>query len=160
MLISVYCMDTNTHSYSQIGLWWVCVGRYVCMFLRIHVYRQSQMRKPTGSGVEWAECSLIIGTGCRVQVFSLILKSSVGLSAGIQSAGDLVSETLGSNPVFRRTRQLVSFRFEYRLPVPELRNQQQQTCLLPEPGANTNWPWARVSWMVADHRDGLSSSNF
>ena len=41
--------------------------------------------------VKWAECSLIIGTGCRVQVFSLILDSSVGLSAGIQSAGDLVS---------------------------------------------------------------------
>ena len=34
-----------------------------------HVYRQSQVRKPTGNGVEWAECSLIIGTGCRVQVF-------------------------------------------------------------------------------------------
>ena len=34
-----------------------------------HVYRQSQVRKPNGSGVEWAECSLIIGTGCGVQVF-------------------------------------------------------------------------------------------
>ena len=29
-----------------------------------------------------AERSLIIGTGCGVQVFSLILDSSVGLSAG------------------------------------------------------------------------------
>ena len=78
---------------------------------------------PNGSGVRWAECLLIIGTGCRVQVFSLILDSSVGLSAGIQSAGDLVSETLmGSNPAFSRGRQLVSFRFEYRLPVPEHRN--------------------------------------
>ena len=48
---------------------------------------------PTGSGVEYAECSLIIGTGCRIQVFSLIFDTSVGLSAGIQSAGDLVSET-------------------------------------------------------------------
>ena len=28
------------------------------------VYRQSQVRKPNGSGVEWAECSLIIGMGC------------------------------------------------------------------------------------------------
>ena len=85
-----------------------------------HVYRQSQVRMPNGFGVEWAECSLIIGTGCRVQVFSLILDSSVGLSEGIQSAGDLVSETLmGSNPAFSRGRQLVSFRFEYRLPVPE-----------------------------------------
>ena len=83
-----------------------------------HVYRQSQVRMPNGCGVEWAECSLIIGTGCRVQVFSLILDSSVGLSAGIQSAGDLVSETLmGSNPAFSRGRPLVSFRFEYRLPV-------------------------------------------
>ena len=43
---------------------------------------------------EWAECSLIIGTGCRVQVFSLILDSSVGLSAGIQSAGYSVPKTL------------------------------------------------------------------
>ena len=33
-----------------------------------HVYRQSQVRMPNGCGVEWAECSLIIGTGCRVQV--------------------------------------------------------------------------------------------
>ena len=53
-----------------------------------HVYRQSQVRKPIGSKVEWAECLLIMGTGCRVQVFSLILDSSVGLSAGIQSAGE------------------------------------------------------------------------
>ena len=78
---------------------------------------------PNGCGVEWAECSLIIGTGCRVQVLSLILDSSVGLSVGIQSAGDLVSETLmGSNPAFSRGRQVVSFQFEYRLPVPEHRN--------------------------------------
>ena len=67
-----------------------------------HVYRQSQVRKSTDSGVKWAECSLIIGAGCRVQVFSLILDSSVGLSTGIQSAGDLVSETLGSNPAFSK----------------------------------------------------------
>ena len=52
-----------------------------------YVYRQSQVRMPIGSGVMWAEC-LLIGTGCRVQVFSLILDSSVGLSAGIQSAGE------------------------------------------------------------------------
>ena len=47
--------------------------------------------------VEWADCSLIIGTGCRVQVSSLILDSPVGLSVGIHSAGNLVSETQGSN---------------------------------------------------------------
>ena len=35
-----------------------------------HAYRQSQVRKPTGSVVEWAECSLIIGTDCWVQVLA------------------------------------------------------------------------------------------
>ena len=35
----------------------------------IKLYRQSLVRKRIGSGVKWAECSLIIGTGCRVQVF-------------------------------------------------------------------------------------------
>ena len=87
-----------------------------------HVYRQSQVRKSTDSGAKWAECSLIIGTGCRVQVFSLILDSSVGLSESIQSAGELVSGAPGSNPAFSRGTQLVSFRFEYRSPVPEHRN--------------------------------------
>ena len=48
-----------------------------------HVYRQSPVRMPNVSGVEWAECSLIIGTDCRVQVFfSLILDSSVGFISG------------------------------------------------------------------------------
>ena len=86
---------------------------YVCMYLCIYV---------TDSGVKWAECSLIIGTGCRVQVFSLILGNSAGLSASIHSLGDLVSGVPGSNPTFSRGTQLVSFRFEYRLPVPEHRN--------------------------------------
>ena len=56
------------------------------------------------------KCLLIIGAGYWVQVFSLILSSSVGLSAGIQSAGDPVPETLGSNPAFSKVIQLVSFR--------------------------------------------------
>ena len=56
-----------------------------------HVYRQSQVRKPHGSEVMWAECSLIIGTGCWVEVFSLILDSSIGLRECIQSAGEQVS---------------------------------------------------------------------
>ena len=70
----------------------------LCQSIKInnnkYTYRQSQVQMPNGSGVRWAECLLIIGTGCRVQVFSLILDSSVGLSASIQSAGDWVSETL------------------------------------------------------------------
>ena len=59
---------------------------------------------------QWAECTLIIWLGYWVQVFSLILDSWVGLSAGILSAGDSVPETLGSNPAFNRGGQLVSFR--------------------------------------------------
>ena len=105
----------------------------LCQSIKInnnkHMYHQSQMWKPTSSGVEWAECLLIIGMSYWVQVFCLILDSSVGLSAGVQFAGDSVPETLGSNPVFSRERQLVSFQFENCLPVPENRNQWQQTCM-------------------------------
>ena len=56
------------------------------------------------------------------QVFSLILDSSVSLSAGIHTAEDSVPETLGSNPAFSRGRQLVYFRFENRLPESKHRN--------------------------------------
>ena len=59
-----------------------------------HVYRQSQVRRPIGSWVEWAERSLIIGTGCRAQLFSLILDGSASSSAGIQSAGYSIPGTL------------------------------------------------------------------
>ena len=54
-------------------------------------------------------------------------------------------------------RQLVSFRFENRLPVSEYRNYQKQTCISSEPGAKANRQWDRVGWMLADHRDGLLS---
>ena len=44
----------------------------------------------------------------------LIFDNSVGLPAGIQSAGVLVSGTLGSNTAFSRGRQLVSFWIQHR----------------------------------------------
>ena len=50
--------------------------KIACLFQSIeinnkkYVYRQGQVRKPNDSGVEWTECSLIIGTGCWVQVFA------------------------------------------------------------------------------------------
>ena len=47
---------------------------FLCQSIEInnnkHVYRQSQVRKPTCNGVERAECTLIMGTGCRVQVLA------------------------------------------------------------------------------------------
>ena len=61
----------------------------------------------TGSGVEWADCLLIIRAG--YWGFSFIIDSSVGLSAVIQSAGNLVPETLGSNLAFGRRRQISRF---------------------------------------------------
>ena len=68
-----------------------CLYQSIKINNKKHVYRQSHVRKPTGS--EPAECSLIIGTGYRVQIFNLILDSSVGLWVGIQSLGDLVCPT-------------------------------------------------------------------
>ena len=67
---------------------------------------------------------------------------------------------MGSNPAFSRGRQLVSFWFDNRLPLPKHRNEQQQICIWPELGANDKWQWGQVGWMLADHRDGLSSSSF
>ena len=53
--------------------------------------------------------------------------------------------------------QLVSFRFEYRLPVPEHRNEQQQTCISPEPGVKAKRQWSQVGWMLTHHWNGLLS---
>ena len=114
--------SAEEHNLSPFDLNIACLCQSIEINDNKYVYRQSQMRKSTDSGVKWAEFSLIIGTGFQVEVFSLILDSTVGLSASIQSAGDLVFGTLGSNPAFSRGTQLVSFRFEYRLPVPEHRD--------------------------------------
>ena len=114
--------SAEEHNLSPFDLNIACLCQIIGINNNKYVYRQSQVRKSTDSGFKWAECSLIIGTGCRVQVFSLIFVSSVGLSASIQSAADLVSGTPGSKPAFCRGTQLVSFRFEYRLPEPEHRN--------------------------------------
>ena len=130
-LLAIWCLGSRVqillsaeeHNLAPFDLNIACLCQSIEINNNKYVYRQNQVRKSTDSGVKWAECSLIIGTGCRVQVFcSLILDSSVGLSVGIQSAGDLVSGIPGSNPAFSRGTQLVSLRFEYRLPVPEHRN--------------------------------------
>ena len=53
-----------------------CDSKIACLCQSIeinnnkYVYRQSQVRMPNGSGVRWAECLLITGTGCPVQVFA------------------------------------------------------------------------------------------
>ena len=77
------------------------------------MWQTCTVRNTIGSEVKWPECSLIIGTGCWVQVFfSLILSTSVGLWVGIQYAGELVFETsqLRSCIQQRKTTCLLSIR--------------------------------------------------
>ena len=129
-LLAIWCLghwvqilhSAEEHNLSPFDLNIACLCQSIEINNNKYEYRQTHVRNSNDSGVKRAECSLIIGMGCRVQFFSLILDSTVGLSASIQSAGDLVSGTLGANPAFSRGKQLVSFRFEYRLPVPEHRN--------------------------------------
>ena len=49
---------------------------------------------------------------------------------------------------FQVRRQLVSFKFEYRLPVSEHRNLQQQTFISPEPGAKAKRQWTLRDLML------------
>ena len=56
-----------------------------------HAYHQSQLRKQIGSEVEWAECLLIIGTGCQVQVLAW---SSIAQSVCQQAFSLLVNRYL------------------------------------------------------------------
>ena len=67
--------------------------------------------------------------GYWVQVFSLILDSSVSLPAGNQYAGDSVPENLASNPAFNRGRQLVPSRFESTSLLPVHQTSHQQICI-------------------------------
>ena len=95
-LLAIWCLrprvqilqSAEEHNLSPFDLNIACLCQSIEINNNKHVYRQSQVRKSTDSEVKWAECSLIIGTDCRVQVFSLILDSSVGLSAGIPTAGE------------------------------------------------------------------------
>ena len=111
------CIKINTN----VCVWYMwCVCVCVKINSNKHVYRQSQVRKPIDSEVKWVECALIIGTGCWVQVY-LILDSSICLWVGIQSAGDLVSQTSQLRILYpaEEDNLIVSVRFENRLPVPE-----------------------------------------
>ena len=118
-MLAIWCLgprvqmlpSAEEHNLSPFDLNSACLCQSIEIKNNKYVYPQSQVRKSTDSGVKWVECSLIIGTGCRAQVLSLILDSSVDLSVSIQSAGDLVFGIPGSNPAFSRGTQLVSFRF-------------------------------------------------
>ena len=87
-LLAIWCLgplvqilhSAEEHNLSPFDLNIACLCQSIEISNNKYVYRQSQVRKSTDSWVKWAECSLIIGTGCRVHVFSLILDSSVGLS--------------------------------------------------------------------------------
>ena len=117
--------------------------------------------KPTGSEVEWAECSLIIGTGHWVQVF--LAWFSVAQSVR-QGALNLL-EIRFQRPWVRflhsaEVDNLSPFDSKICLSVPEHQNEQQQTCISPDPGAKGNWQWGRVGWVPTDHQDGLLILSF
>ena len=107
------CMHICMYIYILYDLNIACPCQSIEINNNKHVYRQSQVRKPNGSEVKWAEWSLIIGTGCRVQVFAW---SSIAQSVCEWEFSLLANRCLmrlpGSNPAFSRGRQLVSFRFE------------------------------------------------
>ena len=76
-LLAIWCLgprvqilhSAEEHNLSPFDLNIACLCQSIEINNNKYVYRQSQVRKLTDSGVKWAECSLIIGTGCRVQVF-------------------------------------------------------------------------------------------
>ena len=76
-MLAIWCLgprvqilhSAEEHNLSPFDLNIACLCQSIEINNNKYVYRQSQVRKPTDSGVKWAECSLIIGTGCRVQVF-------------------------------------------------------------------------------------------
>ena len=70
MYIYIYIyIYAEEHNLSPFDLNIACLCQSIEINNNKHVYRQSQVRKSTDSGAKWAECSMIIGTGCRVQVF-------------------------------------------------------------------------------------------
>ena len=77
-LLAIWCLgprvqilhSAEEHNLSPFDLNIACLCQSIEINNSKYVYRQSQVRKSTDSGVKWAECSLIIGTGCRVQVLA------------------------------------------------------------------------------------------
>ena len=100
-------------------------------------------------------------TGCRIQVFILILDSSLGLTAGIQSARDSIPETIWVRILHSAAEDnLCPFdsKIAYLCQSIEINN-NKHLCML-EPGVKAHLQWNQVSWMFTHHRDGLLSSSF
>ena len=84
-------------------------------------------------------------------------------TAGIQSSGDSVPETLGSKPAFSRWRQLVSFRFDITSLMPVHQHQHQQKYirniyLTVTAKINSLWSGASVKWAIMGSWNALSSA--
>ena len=87
-------LSAEEHILSPFDLNIACLCQSIEINNNKHVYRQSQVRKATDSGAKWAECSLIIGTGCRVQVF--VAWSSIAQSVCQRACSLLANWCLGS----------------------------------------------------------------
>ena len=86
-------LSAEEHNLSPSDLNIACLCQSIKINNNKHVYRQSQVRKSTDSGAKWAECSLIIGTGCRIQVFAW---SSIAQSVCQRAFSLLANWCLGS----------------------------------------------------------------
>ena len=104
-----------------------------CTFLHILFYifnfGHCKVQKPTGSVVEWVECSLIIGTGNWVQVF--LAWSSIAHSVCQQRARSLLEiqfQRLWFESCIQRRKATCPLLIRKSFAVRELRN-WQQTCM-------------------------------
>ena len=78
-LFAIWCLGSRVqillsaaaeeHNLSPFDLNIACLSQSIEINNK-HVYRHGQVRMPNGCGVERAECALIIGMGCRVQVLA------------------------------------------------------------------------------------------
>ena len=124
-------------------------------------YRQSQVRKSTDSEAKWAECSLILGASCRVQVF--LAWSSIAQLSRFVSEHSVCWRFGAWGPGFksciqqRNTTCLLPIWISLAC---ARASKATKICISPEPGAKVNWQWGQVGWMLVDHRDELSSSSF
>ena len=135
-------------------------SRYWCQSIGInnnkHVYRQSQVRKPTGRGVDWAECLQVIWTGCRVLSFLAWSSTAQSVCQRAFSLLEIRFQRYWVRILHSAAEDNVS-PFDSKIACLCQSIEINNKYVSPEPGEKANWQWGRVGWMIADHRDGLSS---
>ena len=117
-----------------------------------YVYRQSQGRSHSGSEIQWAECSLIIGTGCWVQVFawSLIAQSVCKWAISLLAIWCLILPGFEFCFQQRKTTCLLSI-LNHSLCQSTIKKIKQQVCVY-----ECTYVWLILEWWI----NQASRSNF